>query len=224
MKNNFKNKLAMYKMVRDTISANGPIWEGIPAFVTCVQDFSARVQLLEEKENYQRSISLGVGLVSRNDKKLIFEKLLRVAGGLKAFALDSNNTKLLMEVSIPKSLVNNSSKVDLLSRIDLLISRAQEFGSELGNYGLTPEEVGNLVIFRSEMDATLTAPRKAIIDRKQANAQIKLLFKEIDVILTAKLDSLMFIIKDQHPEFYNAYTDSRMIIDYGKRQTNNDAA
>lgn len=66
----------------------------------------------------------------------------------------------------------------------------------------------------------MNAPRNAIIDRKGQTIGIKTLITEIDGIIKLQLDKLLFILKEDHPQFFIDYTNARMIVDHGSRHPN----
>jgi len=224
MKKSTRNKLAMYKMVHDVLSANATSWEGIPAFVSTAQEFSAKVHLIEVKEQVQSSVSVGVGLVAKTGKADSSEKLLRYAAALKALASTTKNEKLFLEVKFGKSRIINKTKVDIMSLADLVIARVNEFAPELVNFGLTTDEIANVNSLHDELNTYLTSSRKAINTRKLTNKEIVELSREVDALLKERLDSLMLIIKTTDPVFYSNYVNARMVIDYGYRSGNTDAA
>jgi len=219
-----RNKLAMYKLVRDVLSANVTSWEGVPAFVSTAQEFEAKVSSIEVKEQVQRSVSIGVGNVARHGKMDSYEKLLRFAGALKALASTTKNEKLYHEVRFGKTATFNKSKVDFMSLVDRVIGRVNEFAPELVNFGLTEEEISGVTTLRKDLDDYLSSSRKAIVIRKSTNQEIAALGKEVDALLKDRLDALMLIVKTSDPVFYNKYVSVRMVIDYGHRSGNNEAA
>jgi hypothetical protein len=217
MKKNTRNKIAMYKSVSDVLMANATSWEGIPAFVSKIEEFDAKVHLMEEKEQYQKTVSLGVGLVAKTGKEEGYNKLLRIAAALKAHASNTKDTKLLLEVKFLKSATLNKSHMEFLTKVDTVIDRANEHASELVNFGITLAEIESLSAYRTELDALLNSHRMATIKRKSTNEELSVLEKELDSLIKYSIDSLMIILKVSNPEFYSKYMNARMVIDYGHR-------
>lgn len=224
MKKSTKNKLAMYKSVSDVIRTNGTIWEGIPGFVNAVEEFNAKVQLLEEKESFQSSVSKGVGKVSQRDKDLMIEKLMRITGALKAFAANTGNEKLLIELHFSGSTLSNASKVNLMTKADLIVKRGNEFGYQLLDFGISPEELSEIETVRNQLNETLKSSRKAIIERKSANSDLSELEKAIDFLLKTRLDSMIMVLNNANPAFCRDYHNARLVIPYGNRSASDSAA
>ncbi len=217
MKKYTKNKLAMYKLVSDTLNANVTSWEGIPAFVTTVEEFNAKVHLLEEKEQFQKTVAIGVGKVAKTGKEEGFNKLLRISAALTVLASTAKNEKLLLEVKFLKSTTLYKSRIDFLTKVDTVINKANEHSSELVVFGITVEEIESLLDYRTELEGLMFSARIAINARKNANAELSELEREIDTLIKESIDSLMLIVKDSDPVFYNKYVNARMVIDYGHR-------
>lgn len=217
MKKSTRNKIAMYKSVSDVLKANATSWEGIPAFVSKIEEFDAKVHLMEEKEQYQKTVSLGVGLVAKTGKEEGYNKLLRIAAGLRSHASETKNEKLLLEVKFLKSATLNRPRMEFLTKVDTLIARANEHSAELVNFGITLAEIESLSGYRTELDALLNSHRSAIIKRKSTNAELSDLEKELDTLIKYGIDSLVIILKDSNPVFYSKYMNARLVIDYGHR-------
>lgn len=205
----------MYKLVRDVLASSDTSWEGIPALVSTIEEFNAKVRLIEKKEEVQQSVSAGVSLATKDGKMGSYEKMLRIAGALRALASSTNDKKLIREVRFTKSGTVYSSKIAFLTRVDIVIQRANEHADELANYGVTAEEIAGLLVFRDDFDKLLSDPRKAINKRKNANADIYILEREVDELIYNRIDPLMLGVKESDPVLYNDYVSARKLIDNG---------
>lgn len=217
MKSYTKNKLVMYKMVRDTIIANGTSWEGVPAFVNTVENYNAKVHLLEEKENHQLAITVGVSAVKDQLKIEKVHKIIRISGALVALGTAMKDEKLRREMNFTVPKLLKASRVDFLSKVDRIIDRASENSDALVDFGISAQDLIDLATIRTEMDASLSSPRIAIVNRKKTNIEIRELEREIDILLKDGLDKLMLVIKDSDPDFFSSYSGVRTVIPYGQR-------
>lgn len=204
----------MYKRVSDVLHTNGTIWEGIPAFVLSVDDLNDKIHALEEKETMQQSVTIGVSAVKDQIKKEKIDEIYRISSALLALAATLSDEKLRKEMKFTHGALSNAPRVELISKIDLIIDRAQTNVSALNDFGIEGQDVSALQTLRSELDTHLMNPRKAISTRKGLNAEINTLSKEIDLLLSDGIDRLMFVLKSDHPPFFAAYTEARNVIDY----------
>lgn len=214
MKKMIKNKLVMYKRVSDILHTNGTIWGGIPAFVLSVDDLNDKIHALEEKETMQQSVTIGVSAVKDQIKKEKIDEIYRISSALLALATTLSDEKLRKEMKFTYYTLSSAPRVELISKIDLIIDRAQTNVSALSDFGIGGQDVSALQTLRSELDTHLLNPRKAISTRKGLNAEIITLSKEIDFLLSDGIDRLMFVLKSDHPPFFAAYTEARYVIDY----------
>ena len=82
---------------------------------------------------------------------------------------------------------------------------------------MTPEK-------RTELTALLEDFHTAIPPRREANnmskvytSKINALFNSISKMLKDEIDVLMLLFEESHPDFYNAYKNARLIVDYSGR-------
>ncbi|MEY3238171.1 MAG: hypothetical protein RI883_2272 [Bacteroidota bacterium] len=204
----------MYKRVKDILTTNDTIWEGIPAFVSAFETMSPKIRLMEEKEAMQQAITVGVSAEKDHIKKERIDRIFRISSALVAFSTSTENEKLRKEMKITHNSLNALARIDLISRIDRIIERAQTHSADLVDFGITLQDVEDIVNHRDELDEQLSNPRKAIDDRKKMNAAIIKLSKEIDMLLSGSIDQLVNVLKAVHPEFFTAYFDARLVIDY----------
>lgn len=220
MKNATKNKLAMYKTVRDTVIANGTIWGGIPAFVSQVDSLQNMILQLEELEQEQSLAIVGVRSAKDNLREMRNDTLLRFSGALTALAKDSGNVILKEQMKFKKSRLSLGSRQEYLSLVDRIVTAAQNHSGELADYGITPAELAQLPVIRQELETGIMSTRMATISRKEYTLNIALLVKEIDDLLKNGLDQLVKMLKGTHSGFYSTYNSARLVIDYGHHNSN----
>jgi hypothetical protein len=214
MNKNVKNKLAMYKSVKKILQTNQPSWSTLPAFVASVQSFSDRLEALE-RSGYQQNLALvGVKAVKNAKKAIVIDKAYAMCSALAAYAVVNNDVELVNQMNIAKHKLEIASKSLVLVLVDRITSRASDVVAQLDIYGINQANIDELVLLRDELDDQLNATRNAIIDRKGQTLRIATLVKEIDAILRLQLDKLMVVLKEDYPEFYIAYKNARMIVDY----------
>lgn len=219
MKKSTRNKLAMYRMVNETMQANGTIWEGIPAIVSTVQNFSDKLELLESKDQQQRTITIGVRGNANHLRENSIDEILRFANALKAYGKASGNSILVDQMSVSRSKLSKGSKEDFISLLTIIIDVTLEHGVHLLDYGITQTEIDQLPIMRDTVYNGVYSTRKAINERKEATFKMYDLETEIDALLKDELDALMIVLKSAQPEFYRAYVSSRAILDFGSNHS-----
>lgn len=216
-----KNKIAMYKAVRSIIENHEAIWTNLPAFSQSRDAFIEKLNELEQKSYAQSLALIGVSAAKDAKKQIAIERTYAISSGLVAFATMSNNPALLEQMNVKKKDIFQASKTNLLLIIDRVIAKATEFGNELTDFGVDQQSVAELKELRDELEIQFNAPRNAIIERKGYTQQIKALRIELDRIIKFQLDKLILVFETEHPEFFTAYKNARVIVDHKNRPSGN---
>lgn len=207
----------MYKAVRSIIETNQANWSALPAFASAVQTFGARLDALEQAAYHQNLALVGVSAVKNAKRSIVADKAYAMSSSMVAFAVVNNDVELINQMKIAKHELLNSSKDRMLILLDRILTRANDLVNLLGDYGIDQPSIDELQLLRDELDAQMSAPRNAIIDRKGQTARIKSLVRELDAIIKFQLDKLMIILKEDHPDFFIGYTNARVIVDHRNR-------
>lgn len=207
----------MYKAVKSIIVANEANWSDLPAFASAVQTFGERLDALEQAAYHQNLALVGVSAVKNAKRAIVADKAYAMSSSMVAFAVVSNDVELISHMKIAKHELDNCSKDKMLILVDRIITRANDLVNLLGDFGIDQASVDELQLLRDELDAQMSAPRNAIIDRKGQTARIKSLVRELDAIIKFQLDKLMIILKEDHPQFFVGYSNARIIVDHKNR-------
>lgn len=206
----------MYKSLKTVLTSHQANWSTLPAFASAVQTFEARLTALEEATYHQNLALVGVSAVK---DAIVSDKAYAMSSAMVAYAIVNNDVELLNHMKISKHQIAQASRDLILVLLDRIISRATGLVNDLEAYGVDQASIDELQTLRNELDQQMGAPRTAIIDRKGQTSRIKSLVKELDVIIKFQLDKLMQILKEDHPAFFVAYSNARMIIDHRNRPT-----
>jgi hypothetical protein len=212
-----KNKLAMYKTLKTVIAEHQAEWSGLPAFSTSYAAFTSRLTALEQSAYQQNLALIGVSAVKNAKKAIVAEKTYAMSSAMVAFAVVNNDVELINQMKINKHDLHSATRDFILVLVDRVISRATELVGQLNDYGVDQVSIDELQLLRDELDAQMNAPRNAMIGRKGETSRIKSLRKELDAIIKFQLDKLMVILKEEHPDFFMAYNNARIVVDYKNR-------
>lgn len=213
MRKKTKNRLAMYKAVKTVIAENNAAWTGLQAFADAFGTFSEKVELLEQ-HSYNQSLALvGVSAVKDVKKEMAADRAHAISSSLGAYAVLNSDVELINQMKISHYDLRNAPRSRVIQLLDLIIVKATEHVNDLGAFGVDQAGIDELQLLRDELDALLSAPRNAIISRKVLTQQIRLLERDIDALLKLQMDKLMVVLKQEHPDFFAAYRNARIIID-----------
>jgi thioesterase domain-containing protein len=104
-----------------------------------------------------------------------------------------------------------------LSLAQQIYNLAEAQAPALVDYGLDAASIAAMHTAIEEYQAQIARPMGAIGIRKQKTTDLKHLFARLDSTLYDRLDKLMALFKDSHPDFYGEYRTARNYIDTSGR-------
>jgi len=215
MKKSTKNKMLMYQMVSDIISDYPSAWSGIPKFATTFTTFSAKFESLKVLAEKERAYVVGVKDSRDSLREETAENAIQISSALVALAAETKDIELLSLMRITKVQLLNRSHADTVILLDRILIHAQQYSTDLVEYGVTQELLNKLILLRDELVVKILSPRKAILKRKDTIVQIATLSSEIDLLLKNSLDKMVNVLRTDNIQFYNEYFNSRMVLSYG---------
>lgn len=202
-------------MVSDIISDYPSAWSGIPKFATTFTTFSAKFESLKVLAEKERAYIVGVKDSRDSLREETAENAIQISSALVALAAETKDIELLSLMRITKVQLLNRSHADTVILLDRILIHAQQYSTELVEYGVTQELLNKMILLRDELVVKILSPRKAILKRKDTIVQIATLSSEIDLLLKNSLDKMVNVLRTDNIQFYNEYFNSRMVLSYG---------
>lgn len=212
----------MYKAVQTVIAENNSAWAGFPAFETAVQSLTDKITLLEQSGYNQAFATVGVSALRDAKREAAAVRFQAIASSITAFAVVSNRPELIEQMKISKWDLLQGPAVRMLQRLDLIIAKATENLGDLAPYAIDQTVLDELIATRDELNTLLTSPRQAIVSRKTTTAQLTVLSRDINNLIKLRIDNLMEMIKFEHPDFFAAYKNARVVVDLRSRHSGNE--
>lgn len=215
MKRSTANKLNMYESVHAVLTDHQSSWQNVPAFVSAVNTFETKLNLLRTRAAEQVSATTGVS----QEKKMRTEDL-------RERMLIAQNALFLLGRAIgdvPLRERNHASKTDLFKmtlnefavRCSELKGDLDSHASQLAEYGINQQAIDELTPLLLGIDELNNSVRKAIIKRKGITKSIEDLEQEINELLRVELDRLILVFKESEPALVHSYNSARITINYG---------
>ena len=123
------------------------------------------------------------------------------------------------EVNYNLSDLNESRDNILIDIATLIHGKAFPIKASLTKFFVTEPIILSIITLRDQFLASLPTPRTATIASKTATKELAEKFIEIDDLLKNYLDVFIENFHDDYPNFYEQYTNSRNIIDLGRRKS-----
>jgi len=207
------NKFNMYKVVRDWLRNNRTTVENLPGFTATFEEFSGILDTIAELDKDKTTATGGFSKTKAEARALLEKQMIEMIRILKVYATFNNNQFMLNDIDFTESQLLRTSEQVLLVRSKKVVEHAEAVQAEAESYGLTAERLEALRTSSLQFDERQTTVRNAIVNRKDSGEQLEARMDEVDDLLKGKLDLLMELAQNTHPEMYNQYKASRVIID-----------
>jgi len=204
------SKSSMLVVTRDYINQNTIITTGISQFAALFALFVTGVsQFLTLRELYTADRK-GFKKSKEALKADLILKLCDLARRITAYAKIAGNPVLLAEVNYTEAKLDKERDANLRDIAQIVYARGNNNLVALAPYGVTP---AILSTFKTAIDVYTTAQPKTALarkDRKTLNMQMQTSLKDLYSQLD-KLDSLVGLVKNTQPQFYNGYREARRV-------------
>lgn len=211
------NKLAMYNVVQFHLNANKSVWTPVPAMVDTVNDFESLLAEIDTCMQLTQENKKGITLQKADQQALVIAHTYELSSVLYVLATKLNDVILAAKVDFTETDLLKKRDGNLVTTCLHMVEIATEHLAELIDYQVSGDE---LMVLKEEIKCfadNLTTGRVSVSERKAANAKLKDLFVQVDAILKKQLDRLMVRYRENEPNFYTAYQNTRRIVNYGVR-------
>lgn len=214
MRNYVKNKLRMYRAVRQVVQKYNSSWTGLVAFENAVNQFAQKVTELENL-TYQKTKSL-MGVTSKRDAHRIKtgELALQVANAIYAYASSIENDELKAKMHYTPSAMKYSPNMRFISAVEGILNKAKLMASDLVPFGIDQDKIDDLELAYLEMVEILNLPRQAVVSRKVIGEKIDNVITDLDTVLKDQLDRLIVLLKEDELDFVLTYEGARTIVNH----------
>ncbi len=211
------NKSRMYGATILVLDNNLALFEAMPELAAAHQQLKEKMALIDQQRQIQEVDYTGL---TRN-KSLLREELttliLRFSAALTAYAATKNDVVLKTKVNYTLSDLKKSSD-RILGDIAVMINGlATPVVAELQKYFVGPDEVKKFEGLTNEFKSAIPLKRVATNVTKVSTGNISEVYDDIDSFLKNKVDLLLKPFQFSQPDFFNAYKNARIIVDYTGR-------
>lgn len=211
------NKTRMYAATDLSLDDNSALLADYDELVTAHQKLKTGISVIDENRQVQEADNTGLTKVKTEIREDLIRQILQFSGGLKAYATGAKNLDLKTKADYSYSELRNSPDKVLFDIGTLLMGLAIPLKTGLAKFSLGEDEF-------KKMESSLPAFKNAIPQKRVASTVSKVStlnigdeFNAIDKLLKDEIDSLMLPFQFTHPDFYNAYKNARIIVDYSGR-------
>lgn len=214
------NRVNMIRTTNKYCDDNVLVTEAIPAFAGVLSTAKNKAVLIDSLNMISIATSEGVTLDTELLGTTMSNIAFKCASATFAWASSVKKNTIMAKVNYPRSKFDQLSKEDLDDACQTIHDETDDNIAEVANWGADATDVTDLQTAIDLFRQSMQAPRQFIIDRKDANRQIKKLIREIiDLLYKKQMDKMVNTLRYTNEEFYEKYYGAREIIDLGSTST-----
>jgi hypothetical protein len=199
-----KAKLSSYKLIVIEKNNHPEIVATIPYFVQGVDHLATLVSEIDLQSANQDKDLTGITEDKNDLLELVIDYLIEVSGAVHSHAEQNGNKALQSLVNYKPTKVVKLDQHDVITAADIVLNEAQKI-PELGNAGISREELNEFNEALNRLKASATNRREAGIDQSGSTKRIAELFAQAEDIKKNTLDRLAPQFQRKAPEFYSKY-------------------
>ena len=208
------NKNRMYGATILVLDNNLALVAAIPELAAAHQQLKEKMGQIDQERQVQEVDNTGL---TRN-KSLLREELttllLRISAAVVAVSATRNDVVLRTKVNYRLSDLKKSSD-KILCDIAVMINRiASPLEADLEKYFVGKEELAKFDELTAEFKLSIPLKRVATTFSKVSTGNIDEVYHAMDALLRNKVDLLMQPYQFTQPNFFHAYKNGRMVINY----------
>ena len=202
---------SMQRRVSDLLKKNVSLISELPTFINLQSLFDTNLNEIGLLTEQQEADISGLRKQKRTMRATCSTKTMNVRRRLVAFAKITGNEVLAKTVNYTEWDLSKVSDNDFISACSVICSEAEKNQAAMIEYGVTPETVIDLKETINAYKAIVDVPKEASTGKKQITDRLAALF-DLNAGLLIKMDALIAMLKDSHPEFYAEYQDTRKVV------------
>lgn len=208
------NKLRMFVAVDLVLKNHSELFESLAPLVLGHQRLKDGLLQLEANRLVQEANNTGLTGSKTDLRTKLIDRLMKFMAALKAYAIATNNLELKEKVNYPKSKLVAAPDNILYDIGSLVVSLAMPILPELAKYLITTEKVTDLTTSLTNFKEAIPQKRVATSTSKVSTENIGDVINSLHSLLKDELDALMLLLEEDQPDFYKAYKNARIIVDY----------
>jgi len=144
-------------------------------------------------------------------------RILQLSAALKAHANSTKNKELKAKANYTKSELKTAPDPVLYNIGTLMVSLATPILEDLNKYFVGNDKMDDLNGLLADFNVAIPQKRVANSVSKVSTVNIGELVSSLSILLKEEIDVLMQLFEETQPDFYRAYKNARIIVDYNGR-------
>jgi len=207
----------MYGTVDLVLDNHIDLLQPFPELISAQQRLKDGQAMIIQNNQVQEADNSGLTINKNLVKANFIESILKFSAALRAYATAIKNEELKVKAHYVSSDLKKTSDPILFDIGSLLYGLADPIRNELIKYSVGEDEFGVMDDLLAEFKKAYPQQRVAITGSKVSTGNIGRVYKSMDNLLKEEIDELMLPFQFSQPDFYNAYKNARIIVNYSAR-------
>ena len=217
MNKNQINKSRMFDTVDSVLDKNAALFEAHPELVAAHLQFKEGKTLILQYRQVQEAETSGLTTSKEILKADFINSILKFSAALRAYATSTKNEDLKAKAHYVSSELKKIPDPILFDIGTLLYGLANPIKTELTRFSVGENEFSELEALIPAFKLAYPQQRVATTESKVSTGNIDKVFKSTMKLLKEVIDELMLPFRFSQPDFYNTYSNARIIVNYSGR-------
>jgi len=207
----------MYLATDKVLDVNRPLFEGLEELTTAQNRLKEYIQQVEANRQVQEANQTGITetkVVMRQELTMLVQKVI---AGLTAYSTATKDATLRQKVHYSQTSLARMPDPVFTDVARLILAEARPRVDSLGKYFVMDSDLARLEVLIPQFKAAIPQKRVATNISKVSTLNIADVFAATDKLLKQEIDLLMMPFQFTQPDFYNAYKNARIIVNYSGR-------
>lgn len=205
--------LNMYKAVISFCNSQPAITASVPAFAAGLSTLQVITSNITDTAAKQLQATSGVRNHKENQRITLSRLASTIGANVFAWASAQQNHLVKEEVRYSFTKLRRLPDEKLAPVCKNIHKAASDNQAQLAAYGITAATLTGLQSTINTYQSAVAGPRNAVSLGSAYVQELKKLFSQANSLLKNQLDKIALQFKITHPDFYNAYSSNRIIVD-----------
>lgn len=211
------NKLRMFGSVDLVLKNHSELFAQLADLVFAHQRLQDGLTLLGRNRLVQEADNSGLTETKTDFKTNLINRIGFLSAALMSHANSVNDKDLKAKANYSKSDLTQSPDPVLYDIGILMVNLASPILGELSKYFVSDEKIAELNALLSDFKLAIPQKRAANSVTKVSTGNIGDVIVSISKLLKEEVDVLMRLFEESQPDFYKAYKNARVIVNYSGR-------
>lgn len=202
-------KLAMYMAALRVLRNHPSLIESAPALEPLIAELERLLAEIQHTAGLRRTLRTGISQAKAMGRAEIIRHSFAVSQVILAWAVQNGDVKRAQRHQTSVSALWHVRQVELPALATTVLEEARNLGAALEPFGLGPTRLSELEGAISNFRELISQPRTALGDQRLATKTLALLFREVDDLLSGRIDPMVraqgdTALADAHSRYLSA--------------------